>query len=74
MRTKEVGPLAWAVLLAASLGTTQFSMAQMGGAGGMGGTTMGGTSQYGSLEIVGIVIGVAILILLVVLVAKKSRS
>ena len=71
MKKQEVGPLAW--VLAAGLGTAQFAMAQMGGAGGMGGT-MGGTSQYGSLEIVGIVIGVAIVILLVVLVARKSKT
>ena len=68
MKTKDVGPLAG--VLAAGLGTAQLSMAQMGGAGGM----MGGTSQYGSLEIVGIVIGVAIVILLVVLVARKSKT
>ena len=67
MKKKNVGPLAW--VLATGLGTAQFSMAQMGGAGGMG-----GTYQYGGLEILGIVIGVAVVILLVVLVARKSKT
>ena len=72
MKKKRVGLLARAIILAAGVGTAQFSMAQMNGGGGHG--SMGGTNQYGVLEILGLVIGVAVLILLVVLVARKSRT
>ena len=72
MSKKRAEPLAWAIIFAAVTGTAQVSMAQMNGVGGHG--PMVGTNQYGALEFVGIAIGVAILILLVVLVAKKSRA
>ena len=44
---------------------------QHGGGGGMMGG-WGGTGQYGTLEIVGLMIGIAILVLLVVLVFRRG--
>ena len=69
MSKKGAGSPAWATILAAIVGTVQVSMAQMNGGGGMR-----ETNQYGALGILGLVIGVAVLILLVVLVARKSRT
>ena len=78
-RTKAV---AWAIVWTVSAGAFQLvSMAQPhgdsqhgGGGGGMMGG-WGGTGQYGTLEIVGLMIGIAILVLLVVLaVQRRSKT
>ena len=68
MSKKRAEPLALATIVAAGVGTAQASMTQMGGGG------MGGTNQYGVLEILGLVIGVAILFLLAFLVARSSKA
>jgi len=74
MNKKRARALAWAIVLTFSLGSAQMAMAQPGGGGG-GGSMMGGsTSQYGALEILGLVIGVAVLILLVVLVVRMYKK
>ena len=46
---------------------------QHGGGGGMMGG-WGGTGQYGTVEILGLTIGIAILVLLVVLVVRRSSN
>ena len=74
MNKIRVGSLARAIILATGAVSTQVAMAQMNGGGGYGG--MGGTNQnqYGVLGIVGLVVGVAFLILLGVLIARRSRT
>ena len=46
---------------------------QHGGGGGMMGG-WGSTGQYGTVEILGLTIGIAILVLLVVLVVQRGRK
>ena len=55
---------------AIQLVSAQPSGTQHGGGGGM----MGGTGQLGTLEILGLTIGVAILVLLVVLVVRRGTK
>ena len=75
INVKRARALAWAIVLTASAGGAQTAMAQQPGGGGGGGSMMGGgTNQYGVLEILGVAIGVAVLILLVVLVVRVSKK
>lgn len=77
MNKNSVRALAAAIVLAVFAGATQMVMAQPGGGGGgpeRGMMNWGNTNQYGVLEILGVLIGVAVLTLLVVLVVRVSSK
>ena len=74
MNKSRVRASAWAIVWTVGAGAGQFLAAQPGAESQHGGGMMGGTSQYGSQEILWLLIGIAVLVLLVVLVVRVSNK
>ena len=72
MNKNRVRALARATSLAVVVGSTQLVSAQPEGRSGR--DMMGDTNQYGAMDILGVLIGVAVLVLLVFLVMRVSRK
>ena len=76
MNADRIRELARATVWTIGAGASQLATAQPSGGPehGGGGGMMGGTSQYGSQEILWLLIGIAVLVLLVVLVVRVSNK
>ena len=74
MNKRGVRALARAIVWTVGAGAAQFLPAQPGAESQHGGGMMGSTSQYGTLELLGLLIGIAVLVLLVVLVVRVSKK
>ena len=74
MNKSRVRASARAIVWIAGAGATQLLSAQPSRESQRGGGMMYGTSQYGSQEILWLLIGIAVLVLLVVLVVRVSNK
>ena len=74
MYVDRIRELARVTVWTLGAGASQLATAQPSGGPehGGGGGMMGGTGQYGNAEILGLMIGIAVLVLLVVLVVRGS--
>ena len=74
MNKNSARAIAAAIVLTVFAGATRMVMAQPGHGSERGSMNWGNTNQYGAFEILGVLIGIAVLTLLVALVVRVSRK